>query len=392
LKSLKKSKSKTILFGIALFAVFGWVFCLMLLIKSKWYAYLCPVAVAALLILARKTKLWKGWRIFACWVFAVVLAYTGLIFGRPELNVSFTGTLVRESIRLIMRTPSMKNGGLFTRGAEFANKKSSWEIPDGFTKTDYDLSKSKLEIIKNNNEAHQKLIYQLHGGGYVIGFMDIYRDFAVRYSKLSGGADVASLDYRIAPKNTYPAALEDAQEGWEFLLAQGYIPENIIIVGDSAGGNLTLALVEKLRDEGKALPCAMVCMSPWADMADEGASHTYNLYKDPMFGIKDKKTISESEKSPVYAGKTDLHDKYLSPAYGSFMGFPPMLLQVGTYEVLESDSITVYEKAKAAGVDVTLTKYDGMFHVFQMAGNWIPESKAAWAEVKVFIDTNFDRN
>jgi acetyl esterase/lipase len=290
-----------------------------------------------------------------------------------------------------MQLPSLKNGGLFTVGAAFANKESTWEVPKGFTKSDYNLSKSKLEILKNNNVSSQKLIYQLHGGGYVIGFSDMYRDFAVRYSKISGGADVASLDYRIAPKNTYPAALDDAIEGWQFLLAHGYKPENIIVVGDSAGGNLTLALVEKLRDEGKALPCAMVCMSPWADLAGEGASHTYNLYKDPMFGIKDKKTISKTIIAPAYAGKTNLHDKYLSPVYGSFKRFPPMLLQVGTYEVLESDSVTVYEKAKAAGVDVKLTKYYGMFHVFQMAGNMLPESRAAWAEVSAFIKTQFAR-
>ncbi len=184
--------------------------------------------------------------------------------------------------------------------------------------------------------------------------------------------------------------MEDAQEGWEFLIAQGYKPENIIIAGDSAGGNLTLALVEKLRDEGKALPSAMVCMSPWADLAGKGESHTTNIYKDPLFGIKEGTAIDENFVPPTYAGNADLQDKYLSPIYGSFSGFPPMLLQVGTYEILESDSLAVFEKAKAAGVDVKLTKYEGMFHVFQMAGNMMPESKAAWAEVTEFLTKQYD--
>jgi len=387
----KKSKTKTIFFGIAILLIFGIVFCLMLLIGCKWYVYLCPAALAAVLVLARRTKLWHGWRVLACWIFAIVLAFSGLIFGRTDLKVSFAGTLARESIRLVMQMPALQNGGLFTVGADYASKGSTWKTPTGYTNIKYDLSKSKLELLQNSSGSHKNVIYQLHGGGYVIGFSDMYRNFAVRYSKLSGGADVASLDYRIAPKNTYPAALDDAMEGWEFLLARGYKPENIIVVGDSAGGNLTLALTEKLRDEGKALPLALVCMSPWADLAGKGASHTYNIYNDPMFGIKKGTSISKSFKSPAYAGNTNLQDKYLSPMYGSFKGFPPMLLQVGTYEVLESDSVTVYEKAKAAGVDVKLTKYYGMFHVFQMAGNMLPESRAAWAEVSAFIKTQFAR-
>lgn len=388
--NLKKSKRRTILFWLALFSVFGWVFCLMLLIDSKWVAALYPLAAAAILILARQTKLWYGWRIFACWVIAVMVAFTGLIFGRPELNVSFTGTLVRESIRFVMQMPSLQGGGLFSKGAEFSSKESKWKAPAGYTNERYNLSASSLEILRNTGNLNENIIYQLHGGGYVIGFMDIYRNFAVRYSKLSGGADVASLDYRIAPKNTYPAALEDAAEGWEFLLAKGYKPDNIIIVGDSAGGNLTLALTAKLRDEDKDIPRAIICMSPWADLAGKGESHTTNIYKDPLFGIKEGTAIDENFVPPTYAGNADLQDKYLSPIYGSFSGFPPMLIQVGTYEILESDSLAVFEKAKAAGVDVELTRYDGMFHVFQMAGNMMPESKAAWTEVSEFLTKQYN--
>ncbi len=157
MKSLKKSKSKTILFGIALLAVFGWVFCLMLLIECKWYAYLCPAVVAALLVLTRKTGFWNGWRIFACWVFAVVLAYTGLIFGRPDLKVSFAGTLARESIRLVMQMPALQDGGLFSKGAEFASKVSKWKPPAGYTNQRFDLSESSLEILKNTGKSNTKL-------------------------------------------------------------------------------------------------------------------------------------------------------------------------------------------------------------------------------------------
>jgi len=387
----KHSKVKTIFFCIAMLAIFGSILFLIHLIDCRWYVYLCPAVLAAILVLARRTKRWHGLHAFVCWIMAIVLAFAGLIFGRPDMKVSFAGTIARESIRFVMQMPALQNGGLFTVGADYASKKSTWKAPTGYTNNKYDLSKSKLEILQYNGGSHKSIIYQLHGGGYVIGFSDMYRNFAVRYSKISGGADVASLDYRVAPKNTYPAALDDAMEGWNFLLARGYKPENIIVAGDSAGGNLTLALTEKLRDEGKALPLALVCMSPWADLAGKGASHTFNIYNDPMFGIKKGTAISKSFKSPAYAGNTNLQNKYLSPMYGSFAGFPPMLLQVGTYEVLESDSVTVYNKAKAAGVDVKLTKYYGMFHVFQMAGNLLPESRAAWTEVSRFIKAQFNR-
>lgn len=385
-----KSKSGKLPFAIAMVLVFGWVLCLMLLIDSRWYAYLCLCAVAVVLSVVRTSKLWHGWRIFACWVLAVCFAYTGLIFGRPDLQVSFAGTLTRESIRFVMQMPALQDGGLFSKGSEYASKESKWKAPSGYTNEKIDLSASSIEIVQNAAQANDNIIYQLHGGGYVIGFMDVYRNMAVRYSKLSGGADVASLNYRIAPESTYPAALEDAVEGWEFLLAKGYRPENIIVAGDSAGGNLTLALVAKLRDEGKELPKAVICMSPWADLAGKGESHTANIYKDPLFGIKEGAAISENFVPPTYAGSTGLTDKYLSPMYGSFSGFPPMLIQVGTYEILESDSQTVYEKAKAAGVDVKLTRYNGMFHVFQMAGKMLPESKAAWAEVSVFLAEQYN--
>ncbi len=387
----KKSKLKTALFVFAVLMLFGSVLGAMLIVDSRWYVYLFLLVPIVALILVRRTKFWRGWRVIVCWIIALALAQTILVFGRPDLQVSFTGTLVRESIRFVMQMPFLQDGGLFSVGAKYADKESEWKAPDGYANTKYNLSNASIEILQNDVDTRMNIVYQLHGGGYVIGFSDAYRNNALRYSKLSGGADVASLNYRIAPEYTYPAALDDAVEGWEFLLAQGYKPENIIVVGDSAGGNMTLALVAKLRDEGKKLPNAMICMSPWADLASEGKSHTDNIYKDPLFGIKEGTQQSPDTTPPVYAGKTDLHDKYLSPVYGSFKDFPPMLLQVGTYEILESDSVTVFEKAKAAGVDVEFTQYRGMFHVFQLAGNLLPESKAAWAEVTNFLTNQFNR-
>jgi acetyl esterase/lipase len=216
---------------------------------------------------------------------------------------------------------------------------------------------------------------------------------ACRYSRISQGASVVTIDYRCAPDCTFPAALDDAHLAWEWLLNKGYKEDNIIIVGDSAGGNLVLALTSKLRDEGRKLPKALILMSPWTDMAAEGESYVNNLYKDPMFGLRKKNQTNNLEEKinffRSYAGTTDLQDPYLSPAYGHFERFPNILIQVGSHEMLESDARTIYEKAKAAGVNVTFTHYEGMFHVFQLFGDLIPEAHRAWQEVESFICNQF---
>jgi epsilon-lactone hydrolase len=306
-------------------------------------------------------------------------------------HVSLSGKITREAIRVVMQTPSMRNGGMFEKGKIDSQKASKWRAPKGYTLTKFAVAGVPMELLKADLKT-DKVIMQLHGGGYLIGFSDWYRRLALKYSKISKGASVLSVDYRIAPQYTFPAALLDAITAWNWLISQGYKPENIIVVGDSAGGNLALALIEKLRDEGYVLPAAVVCMSPWTDLATEGVSYEENRYKDPLFG---EPTPRKGKPIPVrkfnaiaYAGTTNLHDKYLSPAYGDYSNFPPMLIQVGTYEILESDAVTVFEKAKAVHVEATLSRYEGMFHVFQSFQN-LPESKRAWNEVTLFIGRYF---
>lgn len=383
---IKGSASKRSIIVLAVLSVLalGFNLIFMLLIDCHWYAYLILGIILLLELFLIIFIAGKRWQRVLVFLLAISLSSVTLIMCRPSISVSFTGTLVRESIRLAMQQPAMKGDGLFKQGADLAAQESTWEAPADYRNTRYDLTNSAIELLRSG-EKQETVIYQLHGGAYMIGFMDTYRDLAVRYSKLAQGADVASLDYRIAPAFTYPAALDDAIEGWEFLLAAGYQADHFIVVGDSAGGNLALALTAKLRDRGSELPEAIVLMSPLADLASLGESHTYNIYNDPMFGIAEGSEPARLKKPLLYAGSTNLQDKYLSPAYGEFDEFPPMLIQVGTWEVLESDSLTVYQKAKAKGVDVTLTRYEGMFHVFQMGGDLIPESKTAWQEVESFI-------
>ena len=204
----------------------------------------------------------------------------------------------------------------------------------------------------------------------------------MRYSKLSFGGDVLTIDYRVAPEYPYPAALEDAVYAYKWLIQEKeYEPDHIIVAGDSAGGGLALAMVMYLRDNRLPLPGGIITMSPWTDMTNSGASYTDNYETDPLFGNSTDNMLFHSS----YIGDADPKNQYLSPLFGDFQGFPPVLMQVGSYEVLLSDTLGVADKLKQAGVRRRLSVYEGMFHVFQMGLDLIPESREAWNEVEEFL-------
>ena len=143
-----------------------------------------------------------------------------------------------------------------------------------------------------------------------------------------------------------------------------------------------MALCMYLKDHGIALPCGIIAMSPWTDMTASGPSYDTNYEKDPLFGNTRDSLIYNRD----YAGEHDVTNPYISPLFGDFTGFPPMLIQVGSYEMLLSDAEAAAQKAKKQGVKVRLSVYEGMFHVFQMAMLMMPESKKAWKEIGKFIE------
>lgn len=297
-------------------------------------------------------------------------------------HASPAGAMMRECIRAAMHIRGVRDGGLITLGASHAKAASRWKTPKGYRLSRYDESGLPMELLELCAGRNDCAILQLHGGAYMIGFMDMYRRLALRYSRLADGAPVLSIDYRIAPDYCYPAALEDALKAWNWLIRRGVPEHRIIVAGDSAGGNLALALTLKLRDTGRPVPGALILMSPWADMAGVGESRTFNYGRDPMFG---KNAGSKGLPGNPYAGDTDLRDPYLSPIFAEYHGFPPMLIQVGTWEMLLSDARTVAGKARAAGVPVDLSESPGMFHVFQGFRDLLPESRQAWREVGDYL-------
>lgn len=262
------------------------------------------------------------------------------------------------------------------------NVEPEWKVSDDYNMTHFDMRNFSMKLLtKAENPKFDKVILQLHGGGYVAKIKNSYYNMATYYCEAGGGISVLTPDYRVAPEDPYPAALEDALDSYQWLLDRGWQGEQIIVAGDSAGGGLAMALIMYLRDHDMPLPCGIVAMSPWTDVTASGESYTLNYELDPLFGNTKESMIYIND----YAGNHDKKDPYISPIYGHFRQFPPMLIQVGSTEMLLSDSVTAASMADIAGVDVRLSIYDDMFHVFQMAGKILPEAKKAWEEIEQFL-------
>ena len=213
------------------------------------------------------------------------------------------------------------------------------------------------------NRAHMKkyIILYCHGGGYSTGSSLYARTLTTKLAS-STSMDVLCFDYRLAPENPYPAAAQDAMKAWNYLMLLGYGARDVIIAGDSAGGNMALSLVLKLKEEGRLLPRGLVLMSPWTDLTSSGKTHQTRAEVDPVL---DAAYLDRMIKG--YAEEIDLKDPMISPLFGDFTGFPPTYIQVGDNEILLSDSTMLHKKMVQENVSVKLAVFKGMWHVFQMS-------------------------
>ncbi len=218
--------------------------------------------------------------------------------------------------------------------------------------------------------ADHAVLY-LHGGGYVIGSINTHRDLAARISRASGSRALV-IDYRLAPEHPFPAAVDDAVTAYRWLLTQGVSPSRIAIGGDSAGGGLTVATLVAIRDAGLPLPAAGVCISPWVDMEATGESITTRADVDPM--LERPFLLQAAE---AYLHGADPRSPLATPLYAGLSGLPPLLIHVGDHEALLDDSTRLAERAKAAGVDVTLEVWDEMIHVWHLFAAILPEGQQA---------------
>ena len=227
-----------------------------------------------------------------------------------------------------------------------------------------------------------KVLLHLHGGGYVNGGIASHLMMCIPMAQTLR-MNVLLPEYRLAPENPFPAALEDVTKIYHWLLEQGYSSSNIIISGDSAGGGLSLATVLSLRDHHDPLPAAIVCMSPWVDLTMRGQSHRTNAKEDVIL-----KTETLKEWTDCYVGTEKPENPLISPIFADLHDLPPMFIQVGSDEILLDDSIALAEIAPNA----TLKIWDGMWHDWHVFGALIPESKQAFEEIKQFIHTQLENN
>ncbi|MCC6919250.1 MAG: alpha/beta hydrolase [Alphaproteobacteria bacterium] len=212
----------------------------------------------------------------------------------------------------------------------------------------------------------------VHGGGYAIGSIATHRPMTTAIAKGLAGR-VLSLDYRLAPEHPCPAAIDDAVAGYRFLLDQGIKPARIAIAGDSAGGGLTVATLQAIRDTGLPAPAGGWCLSPWTDMTATSGTMTAKAEEDLMLSAE-----SIREFAAAYIGSDALNPK-ATVLNASLKGLPPLFIQVGTAEVLLGDSLALAAKAAEANVTVTLETWPNMPHVFQMFGAMLSEGRDAVA-------------
>jgi monoterpene epsilon-lactone hydrolase len=238
-----------------------------------------------------------------------------------------------------------------------------------------------LKACHINTPASQsdRCILFLHGGGYIIGSPSLYRHITWRLATATR-ARVLSLDYRLAPEHPFPAALDDAVRGYQWVLANGVKPERVAVIGDSAGGGLALALLLRLRDQGIPLPAAAVALSPWTDLALTGASLALNAMVDPMVNVAQMHRVVG-----YYLDGADPRLPYASPLYADPAGLPPTLIQVGSDEVLRDDAVRMAERLRAAGCRVRLEIWPRMPHVWHLFVPLLPEARRAIEHIGTFV-------
>ena len=223
------------------------------------------------------------------------------------------------------------------------------------------------------------VILYLHGGGYVSCSAATHRPITAALARLTR-LRVLGLDYRLAPEHRFPAALDDAVAAYQWLLDLGIPASTVSLAGDSAGGGLVLALLLRARDMGLPLPACGVCFSPWTDLAGTGASVRFNDGPCAMF-----RTENIAEFAAAYLAGNSPLDPYASPVHGDLSGLPPLLLQVGSTELLLDDTRRLHEKIQEVHGVSTVEIYDDVFHCWQMLDGIVPEARVALLHAAAFI-------
>ena len=265
------------------------------------------------------------------------------------------------------------------RRAQYERAEKVFPTPPDVKVERVNVPAAPAEWLRPPSAVPGRVVVYLHGGGYVIGSPRSHRHLAAAIAG-AAGASALLLDYRLAPEHPFPAAVEDATAAYRWLLDQATAPEHIVIAGDSAGGGLTVATVLALREARVPLPAGGVCISPWVDLTCSGASYATKAAADPIV-----RRAGVEEMARAYLGATPPRTPLASPLFADLRGLPPLLIHVGSDEVLLDDAVQLAERAKAAGVDATLEIYDRMIHVWHWFLPMLDEAQTAVEAIGRFV-------
>lgn len=263
--------------------------------------------------------------------------------------------------------------------AQYDKAERFFKLPPGVVVEPVRVGALAAEWLRPAGARADATVLYLHGGGYAIGSAKSHRHLAAAIAK-AAGTRALLVDYRRAPEQPFPAAVEDAVASYRWLLATGQAARRVVVAGDSAGGGLTVAMLLALRDAGTALPAGGVCISPWVDLTCSGASYQMKAASDPMVTRE-----GVGRMAAWYLAGADPKTPLASPLYADLRGLPPLLVHVGSEEVLLDDARQLAARAKAAGVEATLCIWPEMVHVWHWFLGMLDEAQAAVDEIGAFV-------
>ncbi len=252
--------------------------------------------------------------------------------------------------------------------------------PEDITWEPVDAAGVPAEWVIPDDCVPGRAIVYFHGGGYATGTLDSARALFSHLARATR-ARLLAVDYRLAPEHPFPAAVDDAVTVYRFAIAAGHAPETTALCGDSSGGGLALGTLIALRDLGERMPATAICLSPWTDLTLSGTSLQTNRDTDPMVSAATLQLMADA-----YLGETDRRSPTASPLFADLEGLPPVLLQVGSGELLLDDTLRFAERATVAGVEVTLELWDDVFHVWHSFADLLPEARDAIAKIGTYVD------
>lgn len=286
---------------------------------------------------------------------------------------------IKKVRKMIAGLPPRTGMSIPERRATMDAWDKAYPMADDVTVASAKVAEVPVEWITAPNASEDAVLLFLHGGGYVIGSPDSHRHLVANLSEETGLQGLL-VDYRLAPEDPFPAAVEDAISVYAALLTHGFEAEEIVVAGDSAGGGLVIAMMLAIRDANLPLPAAGICLSPWNDLTGTAKSLETNASVDPTV-TKESLDFFAGE----YLGEEDAQNPYASPLFGDFTGLPPLLIQVGSVEVLLDDAVMLAERAKEAGVSVTLEVWDEMIHVWHRYYPVLQEAREANARIGEYV-------